>query len=79
MNYQGTGATQWIVGLPLMLIPTLIFYGFYELVNAEAAIIAIAIIGIVGLIMRNYLLNKIADGYTKRKYATLNGFKQQEN
>jgi hypothetical protein len=22
MNYQGTGATQWIVGLPLMLIPT---------------------------------------------------------
>ncbi|WP_243699191.1 DUF5687 family protein [Flavobacterium hiemivividum] len=79
MNYQGTGATQWIVGLPLMLIPTLIFYGFYKLVNAEAAIIAIAIIGIVGLVMRNYLLNKIAAGYTKRKYATLNGFKQQEN
>jgi hypothetical protein len=26
MNYQGTGATQWIVGLPLMLIPTLILW-----------------------------------------------------
>lgn len=79
MNYQGTGATQWIVGLPLMLIPTLIFYGIYKLINAEVAIIAIAVIGIIGLVLRNYLLNKIAVGYTKRKYATINGFKQQEN
>ncbi|SEA20605.1 hypothetical protein SAMN05443667_102319 [Flavobacterium gillisiae] len=79
MNYQGTGATQWIVGLPLMLIPTLIFYGIYKLINAEVAIIVIATIGVIGLVLRNYLLNTIAAGYTKRKYATINGFKQQEN
>jgi len=57
----------------------LIFYGIYKLVNAEAAIIAIALIGIIGLVLRNYFLNKIAAGYIKRKYATINGFKQQEN
>jgi hypothetical protein len=34
---------------------------------------------IIGLVMRNSLLNKIAASYTKRKYATINGFKQQEN
>jgi hypothetical protein len=79
MNYQGTGATQWIVGLPLMLFPTLIFYGIYKLVNAEAAIITLAVIGVIGLLLRSYLLNTIAAGYTKRKYATINGFKQQEN
>jgi hypothetical protein len=41
MNYQGTGATQWIVGLPLMLTP-IDFYGIYKLINVEVAIIAIA-------------------------------------
>jgi len=79
MNYQGTGAAQWIVGLPLFLIPGLIFFIFSELFNAETAIITIATIGIIGLLCRNMLMNFITKGYQTRKYATLNGFKQQEN
>jgi len=79
MNYQGTGATQWIVGLPLMLFPALIFFAFYKLVNVESATVAIATLGIIGLVFRSFILSKIAEGYTKRKYETLSGFKQQEN
>jgi hypothetical protein len=79
MNYQGTGASQWIVGLPLFLIPGLIFFVFSELFNIETAIIAIAAIGFIGLLFRNTLMNFITKGYQTRKYATLNGFKQQEN
>jgi hypothetical protein len=79
MNYQGTGAAQWIVGLPLFLIPGLIFFIFSELFNIETAIIAIAAIGFIGLLFRNTLMNFITKGYQTRKYATLNGFKQQEN
>jgi hypothetical protein len=79
MNYQGTGATQWIVGLPIMVLPALLFYGIYKLVNVETAIVAIASFGIVGLVFRNLILDKIAIGYSQRKYATINGFKQQEN
>lgn len=79
MNYQGTGATQWIVGLPLMLVPALIFFAFYKLVNIESATVVIAALGIIGLFFRSFILNKIADGYTARKYATISGFKQQEN
>ena len=79
MNYQGTGATQWIVGLPLMLFPALIFFAFYKLVNVESATVAIAVLGIIGLVFRSFILSKIADGYTKRKYETISGFKQQEN
>jgi hypothetical protein len=56
--------------------PNLDFF-IYKLINVEVAIIAIATIGVIGLVMRNYLLNTIAAGYT-RKYATINGFKQQE-
>jgi hypothetical protein len=79
MNYQGTGASQWIVGLPLFIIPGAIFYAFSEIFNSEIAIIAIATIGFIGLIFRNFIMDKITKGYQTRKYATLNGFKQQEN
>lgn len=79
MNYQGTGATQWIIGLPLMLLPALVFYGFSKIFNAQIATIVLASIGIIGLVFRNFLMNKISDGYRKRKYDTINGFKQQEN
>jgi hypothetical protein len=78
MNYQGTGATvdRWITANVSSCID---FYGIDKLINTEVAIITIAVIGIIGLVMRNSLLNKIAASYTKRKYATINGFKQQEN
>ncbi|HEY4618522.1 MAG TPA: DUF5687 family protein [Flavobacterium sp.] len=79
MNYQGTGATQWLVGLPLILLPTLIFYGIYKVSSLEIAIVVLAAFGIIGLGMRNLIMDKIAEGYRKRKYATINGFKQQEN
>jgi ABC-type arginine transport system permease subunit len=79
MNYQGTGATQWIVGLPLFVVPTLIFYGVATFLNSEIAIIVLALFGIIGIGMRSFLIDKIAEGFRKRKYATVDGFKQQEN
>jgi hypothetical protein len=79
MNYQGTGASQWIVGLPLFLIPGLIFYGFSEIFNPETGVIAIATLGFIGLLCRNFIMDTITKSYQTRKYATLNGFKQQEN
>ena len=79
MNYQGTGATQWIVSLPLMVVPTLIFYGVATFLNSEIAIIVLALFGIIGIGMRSFLIDKIAEGFRKRKYATVDGFKQQEN
>lgn len=79
MNYQGTGATQWLVGLPLMLVPTLIFYGVFKISNIEIATLVLALFGIIGLGIRNFVMGKITESYYKRKYATINGFKQQEN
>lgn len=79
MNYQGTGATQWIVGFPLILVPILIFYEVATIFNSETAILVLGLFGIIGLLMRNLLIDKIAEAYRKRKYATIDGFKQQEN
>lgn len=79
MNYQGTGAAQWIVGIPLMLFPLLLWYLFFKWTNMNTATILLAIIGILGLIFRSFFMKKITLAYKKRKYQAIAGFKQQEN
>jgi hypothetical protein len=79
MNYQGTGAAQWIVGFPLLLIPILIWYLAYYFFSYETGVAVLAILGLVGILLRNYLMQKIALQYAKRKYDILSGYKQQES
>ena len=76
MNYQGTGAAQWLVGLPLMFIPILIFWLVNKFVSFEAGVIVIAGLGLVGIIGRRWIMSLIEQAYKKNKYAMINGFKQ---
>lgn len=76
MNYQGAGAAQWLVGIPLMFIPALIFWLLNKIISLEVALITLSGLGIIGILMRSSLLNFLAGVYRKRKYAMINGFKQ---
>lgn len=77
MNYQGTGAAQWLVGIPLLLFPLGLWYLVYKLTSFEMATLCLSLLGITGLLMRNYLMRHITEVYRKNKYAMINGFKQQ--
>src|SRR5690606_32769608 len=79
MNYQGTGATQWILGFPLLVIPLLIFILINWLLDWEIATLVIAVIGIIGLLLKNVFMEKIVEAYKIRKHAMITGFKQQES
>ncbi len=76
MNYQGTGATQWLVALPLILIPVLIFWAVQSFLGLEVGAVVLASLGIVGISLREYLMDHIEQAYFKSKYAMINGFKQ---
>lgn len=76
MNYQGMGATQWIVGLPLMLMPLLIFWVFNKFISFESALTVLFGLGVMGLMLRNRAISLIAERYKRQKYAMIEGFKQ---
>ena len=76
MNYQGTGATQWIVGLPLMLMPLLIFWIINKFISFETAVSVLLGLGIIGLLLRNRAISFIAQRYNRQKYAMIEGFRQ---
>ncbi|WP_373057255.1 DUF5687 family protein [Zunongwangia sp. H14] len=76
MNYQGTGITQWLVAIPLIGVPVLVFYIFYKFISYDAALIALAVLGIIGVSLRGKILDFLTRMYKKRKYQMISGFKQ---
>ncbi len=76
MNYQGTGAAQWLVGIPLMLIPVAIFWPLTRWVSYEVGVAVLAGLGLLGIILRGPIMDFIERAYRKNKYAMIEGFKQ---
>lgn len=68
MNYQGTGAAQWLMGIPLLAGPYVIYIPVSSFFGYMPAISAIAVCGILGFTLRDYFIKLIAQKLTKVKY-----------
>jgi hypothetical protein len=75
-NYQGTGAVQWLVGIPLMLLPIAIFVAFYFLINFEGGIAALIVCGLLGIVFHQKIMNLITSKYLASKYKMIDAFSQ---
>jgi hypothetical protein len=76
-NMQGTSATQFLIIIPIIGIPMLLFYIFSKLVGFNTGIIAIAAIGLIGILFKNYFMDLIEKKYIRDKYATIHAFDQK--
>lgn len=76
-NFQGTGAVQWLIGIPLMLFPVAIFSIFYFTINFEAGLIALAGLGLTGIIFHQKLMKFITKKYLASKYEMISAFDQE--
>lgn len=77
MNYQGTGAAQWLVGIPLMVVPVFLFWIFDKFVSYESSVIVLLSLGLTGLLFRSHAIAFIAQVYKRNKYAMIEGFKEK--
>lgn len=75
-NYQGTGAVQWLIGIPLLLIPMAIFAVFYFLISFEIACLALIVLGVLGMIFHQNLMKRITAKYLQSKYKMIEAFNQ---
>jgi len=77
MNYQGVNGAQFLTGFIIMFLPMALFYLVTKLAGFHAGIIFLSVIGLTGLVFKNYFMNKIEQQYLKNKYITLHSFKQK--
>ncbi|WP_100610454.1 DUF5687 family protein [Confluentibacter lentus] len=77
-NYQGTGAVQWLIGIPLLILPMGLFALFYFLVGFELACLIIAVFGVIGVIFHQKLMRIITEKYLESKYKMIHAFNDNE-
>ncbi|MDN3664894.1 DUF5687 family protein [Algibacter miyuki] len=75
-NLQGTGAVQWLIGIPLMIVPLLIFGISSWLASFEMACLVLAIFGILGIVFHQKIMKLITNKYLKSKYKMIDAFDQ---
>lgn len=76
-NFQGTGAVQWIIGLPLMILPMGMFALINWLVSFEIATITLAVLGFIGIALHKKLMASITKKYITNKYVMIHAFNQE--
>lgn len=76
-NYQGTGAVQWLIGIPILILPMAIFGLLNWLISFEIAVTAILLLGFLGLLLHQKLMVIITKKYKKAKYIMVHAFKQE--
>ena len=75
-NWQGTSAVQWIMSLPLLLIPFIIYMPFGLNGAPFTGLAALAIFGLITLLMRNFWVNKLTKILLKKRYKIAEGFRK---
>ncbi len=75
-NWQGVGATQWLLALPLLLVPFLIYWPFGVANLPYWGVISIGIFGLITLAMREIWLNLLTKLFIKERYKIAEGFRE---
>ena len=75
-NYQGTGAVQWIIGIPLLLLPLAIFGSLTYFVGFYAGISALIALGLIGIIFHQKTMRFITKKYLASKYEMVKAFNE---
>ncbi|WP_298648837.1 DUF5687 family protein [uncultured Proteiniphilum sp.] len=78
MNIQGVSYKNFVVMIPLLVIPLMLVILFDLFSAAHIALIIIALLGLAGILFREPLLKMIGQQFLRRKYALCTGFRKKE-
>jgi len=75
-NWEGVGASQFIIGIPLFITPMLIYFFISWLSNPVAGILALGFIGLVFILIRPYWIAKLVGSFKNKRYKIAEGFRE---
>jgi hypothetical protein len=75
-NYEGVGAAQWVMSIPILLGPYIFFLPFSFMGRPELGIVAVGLAGVVGIIFRSKLIDLTTRRLMEKKYKIAAGFRK---
>ena len=74
-NYQGMGATQWLITFPILFGPLAVYGIIALLLGNIAAYIILGGLGLIGIILHPRLIDYFTKQYLKRKHKMITAYK----
>jgi hypothetical protein len=76
-NYEGVGIAQFLMMIPIFIGPYIIYFPFALLINQYAGLMALAIVGMIGIIAFPYLSNIAVQKVLRNRYEISSSFRQE--
>ena len=74
-NWEGVGASQWILSLPLLVSPFIVYYPFSAMGYPDAGIAFIGFSGLIFILTRDFWLNLLIKQFQKKRFTIAEGFR----
>lgn len=74
-NWEGVGASQFIIGIPLFILPMMLYLLMKLASDSMTALALLGFIGAFFLLTRAYWLNKLLKIFKSKRYAIAEGFR----
>ncbi len=75
MNYQGVGASQWLAGLPMLVVPIALYYLFKLAFGTVGGYIGLGFIGLTGILFHTVIIDYFSKQYRKQKHQLIRNYK----
>jgi hypothetical protein len=75
-NYEGVGAAQWVMSIPILLGPYLFYLPFSIAGYSTLGMLAVGLAGVIGITLRNQLIEMTTKRLMDRKYKIAAGFRK---
>ncbi|MDB5119235.1 MAG: hypothetical protein JWN56_453 [Sphingobacteriales bacterium] len=76
-NWEGVGATQWLLSIPLLVSPFILYLPFMWLGYPQLGLGLIALTAVVFIVTREYWISKLVETFNKNKYKIAEGFRNK--
>ncbi|WP_295716408.1 DUF5687 family protein [Mucilaginibacter sp.] len=76
-NWEGVGATQMLLSLPLILTPYIIYIPFSLFKQDNIGLLVLALTGIIFILTRNFWLKKLEEDFMQKRYQIAEGFRNK--
>ncbi|MDT8393336.1 MAG: DUF5687 family protein [Bacteroidales bacterium] len=76
-NYQGVGASQFLIMLPLLLLPVLLYALFSIFLDFIPAVSILGMVGLIGILFHRVWMHKVITRFLRRKYIIAEGFREK--
>ncbi len=77
MNYQGVGLNNFIMVLPLLVTPILIFLPIKLFFGYKIAVLILALLGIIGFILHKFLILYAVKLFGRKRYDIAQGYRNK--